>query len=155
MIKQYRPYFEETAKKFNINEEKQVGMLYHFTFPDKIIPILKSGFLKPSRFTDEWGEGISTTRNKYIYLKNTSIAGPLGLIFRFEINGDKVSKNYKIKPVSMFGKRRSQNKILNVPHEIKYTQNEQEERIYGRIEDKNSLGLAGCYRMFCDRRFHG
>jgi hypothetical protein len=77
-----------------ITEGKQVGTLYHFTSLNGLYGILKDGFIKPNY------EGqISTTRNKNIIDISAFFeynGGQVTVIL--ELDGDKISNNYKIKP---------------------------------------------------------
>lgn len=75
-----------------IKEQKQVGILYHFTTVDSLKSILID-------------EGLKNTTNKYISftrnfdLLNTSDNFRIGKhIIRFVFDGDKLSTKYKIEP---------------------------------------------------------
>lgn len=77
-----------------INEGKQVGTLYHFTSLNGLYGILKDGFIKPN-----YENQISTTRNKNIVDTSAFFeysGGQVTIIL--ELDGDKISNNYKIKP---------------------------------------------------------
>jgi len=72
-----------------INENKQVGVLYHHTTIDNLLKILESDILKVS-----YNHGtISFTRDKNA-IKTIASEYPV----RLEIDGDKLSNNYKIEP---------------------------------------------------------
>lgn len=80
-----------------LNEAKQIGNLYHFTFfqeGNTLFKILKSGVLKPSSARMEKNGYISFTRNKS--LGNLQFYKPV----RITIDGDKLSNKYKIQPYS-------------------------------------------------------
>ena len=77
----------------NLNEGKQVGLLYHVTTPENLKKILDSNTLKGSISDFHGGKdfiGISTTRNKnFLYNQNQ---------IQIVLDGDKISNNYKIMP---------------------------------------------------------
>jgi hypothetical protein len=89
-----------------LSERKQAGSLYHFTDIYNIETILKSNSLQSlnNLQNKKLGKVISTTRNK----KGMSLRGKgddksfYGST-RIELDGDKLSDKYKIKPVDFQG----------------------------------------------------
>lgn len=81
-----------------INEGKQVGDLYHFTYAGRLLFILKQNILKAIQSNDEGKKYISFTRNKNLFLNPSRIAGDFEVAL--VIDGDKLSSNYKIEPYS-------------------------------------------------------
>lgn len=79
-------------KVFNIFEARQRANLYHIFDLTKCLFILYTNSLKSFRFSN-----ISTTRNKNMngYLGDCPTS-----IFKLELNGDKLTNKYKIKPFS-------------------------------------------------------
>lgn len=79
-----------------INEGKQVGNLYHFTYLTSIPDILKSQYLRPNLENQ-----ISTSRRPDMEI-NTEYFDKLEdqPIARMMFNGDKISNNYKIAPLN-------------------------------------------------------
>jgi hypothetical protein len=77
-----------------INESKQVGTLYHFTRIRNLLPILKSGVLKPSGAREEKNSFISFSRDKAL----GATLGSDRTKVRIQVNGDKLSTKYKIFP---------------------------------------------------------
>jgi hypothetical protein len=86
-----------------INEGKNIGLLYHFTTLSDAINIIELGRLYSTQ--DAWSMGgrhpkyrgqISFTRDKLLYQDK-----PKGVSFgvRFVFDGDKLSNDFKIKPV--------------------------------------------------------
>lgn len=73
-----------------LKEAKQVGVLYHYTYLKNLISILKTNTLKLSSNH----ETISFTRDKLAYKNIASIYS-----CRLVIDGDKLSENYKLKPI--------------------------------------------------------
>lgn len=71
-------------------EFRSRGTLYHLFDLEKLVFILKNNSLEPKNFAN-----ISTTRNKNMigYLGDKSTT-----LFKLELDGDKLSNNYKIKP---------------------------------------------------------
>ena len=94
----------------NFIEAKQVGVLYHITSIKNLLAILKTNQLQGAI------NGISTTRNKYLY-KTISTVG--GNQCQLVLNGDKLSNKYKIKPY---------NDLTNISYG-----DENEELIYTRV----------------------
>ena len=80
-----------------ITEGKQVGTLYHFTSFNGLKGILKSNILKvgdDSNFETGGNPGmVSLTRNKNLWY----------FPFRIELDGNKLSYNYKISPYQWSG----------------------------------------------------
>ena len=89
-----------------INEQKNVGFLYHFTNSNSLNKILEEDKMTGSFMYEENGVefyGVSTTRNKNLnYDKNKNN-------IRITLNGDKLSNNYKIMPRDYW------NREYNVP----------------------------------------
>ena len=89
-----------------INEQKNVGLLYHFTNTNSLNKILEEDKMNGSFMYEENDVelyGVSTTRNKNLnYDKNKNN-------IRITLNGDKLSNNYKIKPRDYW------NREYNVP----------------------------------------
>ena len=79
-----------------LNEGKQVGTLYHFTTLRGATGILTSGKIK----INEDGV-ISTTRDKNLNTAEFDTEGdPDENIVRIDLDGNKISNNYKIQPYS-------------------------------------------------------
>lgn len=79
-------------KNFKTFEGKQRGNLYHIFDMEKLDFILKTNSLKSYKFGY-----ISTTRNKNM---NRYLGDSPTSIFKLELDGDKISNNYKISPIS-------------------------------------------------------
>jgi len=75
---------------YKMFERKQIGNLYHIFSLKNIKYILEHDCLSSYNFNN-----ISTTRNKNM---NDYLGGGPGCIFKFELDGDKLSDKYKIKP---------------------------------------------------------
>lgn len=77
-------------KNYYIFERKQIGNLYHIFDLNKLSYMLKKDKLSSYKF-----HNISTTRSKNMnyYTGDSSTS-----IFKFELDGDKLSDRYKIKP---------------------------------------------------------
>ena len=75
---------------YNIFEGKQRGNLYHIFDLEKCDFILKTNSLQSYKFGN-----ISTTRNKNMngYIGDSPIS-----IFKLELDGDKITNNYKVRP---------------------------------------------------------
>jgi len=89
-----------------LKEAKQVGTLYHSTSGDNLISILKSNSLKtgmPSPYTNEIPTAIFFTRNKNYRPGEYTI----------EVDGDKLSNNYKIRPYDSIGNRGEAEEYIN------------------------------------------
>ena len=89
-----------------VNEAKQVGTLYHSTNADNLISILKSNVLKKNQsdaamqFTDK----ISFTRDKNYRPGEYTI----------EIDGNKLSNNYKTTPFAYYqGEREESEEVVD------------------------------------------
>ena len=79
-----------------LNEGKQVGTLYHFTTLRGITGILTSGKIR----TNEDGV-VSATRDKNLNTAEFDSEGePDGNVVRIDLDGDKISNNFQIKPYS-------------------------------------------------------
>ena len=89
----------------NLKEGKQVGLLYHSTYPSTLKTILDQNILKGNLATYNGKDvlAISTTRNK-----NFKYDGRKAQIV---LDGDKLSTKYKIKPFDYWG--RSYNRPKN------------------------------------------
>jgi len=79
-----------------INENKQIGIIYHFTSIHSAINIIKSNKLVPSVFE----KTLSFTRNSNF---NKYTREGIDIIeVKFTIDGNKLSNKYKIKPFNFF-----------------------------------------------------
>jgi len=79
-----------------LNEGKQVGTLYHFTTLRGITGILTSGKIR----TNEDGV-VSATRDKNLNTSEFDSEGePDENVVRIDLDGDKISNNFQIKPYS-------------------------------------------------------
>lgn len=82
-----------------LNEGKQVGIVYHYTTPGRLLQILRSNQLKKGNFpvgSDLNVKGISTTRDKRFHVgTNRETIG--GIECRLVLNGDTISNIRKIK----------------------------------------------------------
>jgi hypothetical protein len=107
-----------------LNEAKQVGDLYHFTYLGRLPVILKSNILKALRTYGDKDNTryISFTRNKNLFLNPSRIAGDFESAL--VIDGDKLSNNYKIESFS----------------DPKSKKNEYEERVV--INNPKELGIS-------------
>ena len=90
-----------------LNESKQVGILYHYTYYEALVKILESGKLL-SGYNDKYGSpanpisDISFTRNKNFHKTRAKlVSGPPHC--RIVIDGDKLSNNYSIQPYAQKG----------------------------------------------------
>lgn len=81
MLNNFNQFLFEYASRSN---------LYHLIDIEKMYFILKNNKLKPYKFSN-----ISTTRNK---MMNSYIGDSSDTIFKLELDGDKISENYKIVP---------------------------------------------------------
>jgi len=133
-----------------IDEGKNIGVLYHFTSPINIWNILSQNELKGSKVEIEYADKpgsqdsdeiisfrkdlnslknkdikylyyVSTTRNRLLYKKNTTINGDT---IRIALDGNKLSNKYKIVPFYYFSQEMSSTDVA--PKDI---QDESEERI--------------------------
>lgn len=85
-----------------LKEARQRGTLYHYTKYFSLLEILKTNTLKSGNVRLPNGKiifGISTTRNKNFHDKEREIGG---ISIRIDLNGDKISENYKIRPYNDF-----------------------------------------------------
>jgi hypothetical protein len=84
-----------------LKEAKQRGTLYHYTDYDHLTKIIESNILKPLHTTILGKERytVSTTRDKNFHEPEREIQGTS---IRLELNGDKISENYKILPYNYF-----------------------------------------------------
>ena len=80
----------KTFDKF-LNEAKEVGTLYHVLNFIKLIYVANNNELKPYGVS----QGLSFTRRKML---NHYIGERAATFCKFEINGNKLSENYKIEP---------------------------------------------------------
>jgi hypothetical protein len=81
-----------------INEEKQVGLLYHYTTANGLKGILQSNKINTSEENYLGNElyYISFTRNKNFHKKGAKFG--VSTEYRIALDGDKLSNKYKIKP---------------------------------------------------------
>jgi len=77
------------------NESKSVGRLYHILNFGKLKYVIENNHLKPGQASNRGN--ISTTRNK---MMNSYIGDGPATFFKLELDGDKLSEKYKIRPVS-------------------------------------------------------
>lgn len=83
------------------SESKQVGILYHFTTIYNFIDIVRSGcVLFSSKESKRTGfAGLQNELMDYIsFTRNFRLKSHNGSYFRFDIDGDKLSEEYKIEP---------------------------------------------------------
>jgi len=101
-------------REYVLYEAKQVGHIYHFTTPTKILDILKSGKIAKGN------EGyVSLTRDFQLpYEKGYFNTGEY--IIRITIDGDKLSNNVKINPIS----------------DVRFSTDEREEGVLNEINSK-------------------
>ena len=98
-----------------ILEGKQVGIVYHLVGLPQLVTILDNKAITTNIFTD-----ISTTRSK---MTNWYLGGPPVIIGKFELDGDKISDNFKIEPfqqisltgVAFSGEKESRIKASKLP----------------------------------------
>ena len=104
---------------FKLNEAKKVGTLYHFTSLVSLYHIIKYNQLESIRELEHeaydtykslyrYRGGVYTfsfTRNKNLHKQNPSIDTPLSV--RLELDGDKMSNKYKIRPYAWQGRNAS------------------------------------------------
>jgi hypothetical protein len=79
-------------------EEKQVGILYHYTYIENLVAITDTQTLRPMDY-----DGISFTRNKHLH---RTADGSIGEEARFVIDGNKLSRKYKVRPFNYFNDNR-------------------------------------------------
>ena len=112
-------------------EEKQVGILYHFTYLYSMLEIIDSDILG-DKSLGKYNE-ISFTRDKNFY-KRTKIV-PVECCFI--VDGNKLSNKYKIKPYQWNSAHFSQHSNnLKSPKSGKI-EDQMEEVVYGYISDFN------------------
>jgi len=124
-----------------ITEEKQVGIIYHYTSIENAVRITDSGMLRPINY-----EYVSFTRNKTLHI---TAEDSIHTECRFVVDGTKLSRNYKVTPFNYF----------NAPHSKYYAHDpdsdEQEERVKGAIKvfPKYVIRLE-IYESDMDQIFH-
>jgi hypothetical protein len=137
-----------------LNEAKQVGTLYHFTYAPDLLSILESNKLNASKTLgynniDFRGKANSNLKTKpHVSFTRGNIAKnrdiinyskvrnlPVGL----EVDGDKLSNSYVITPYSMFNIPK-----INYPDgNYEYgTPGELEERVYNTISNLNQYLIS-------------
>lgn len=82
-------------KPFLILESKNYGNIYHILDEDKLKFVIKTDTLKPYKASN--GNSISFTRNK---MMNSYLGDSVTSWFKLEIDGEKLSENYRIRPYS-------------------------------------------------------
>lgn len=93
-------------EEFCLNEEKQVGIIYHYTNLWSLIDILKDDFLIP-KSDDSNFKYVSFTRDKNFHKSKTRNSDGIGgTSVRIVIDGTKLSNKYKIEPYNYFGDRK-------------------------------------------------
>lgn len=141
---------QEIISPLIFNEGKNIGTIYHFTGPHSIWNILSQNELKGSKVDLEYAHVpgsqdsdelisfrkdinalknkdtkyiyyVSTTRNRLLYKKNTTINSD---IIRISLDGNKLSNKYKIVPFYYFSQEMNSNDVA--PKDV---QDESEERI--------------------------
>lgn len=116
-----------------ICEGKQVGALYHYTDANGARSILNTDTIYASPLNEP--ESVSTTRDKFFHNRKGTCKRTFGKLARagvkcdvsFELDGDKLSNNKKIKPYSYL-------KTVS-----KHIAGESEEQIHGDIENARSF----------------
>lgn len=116
MVKSFKNY---------ITEEKQVGIIYHYTSIENALRIVDMNRLNRSTNIDEEGEPdyISFTRDKHFHRHYRE---GVGTDCRFIVDGTKLSRRYKFKPHNYFSFPGSTG-YLTVQE-----MDEQEERLLGK-----------------------
>lgn len=113
-----------------INEGKQIGFLYHYTYLIHAIQIIDENVMKMG----ELHQSISFTRDKNFH-KRSFIFRKEGRDVRIVIDGDKLSQKYKVQPYNYFsgwgnnskltakaggvGEDQSEETVLSDIHDIK------------------------------------
>lgn len=94
MIQTFDQYWE-------LNESKQVGVIYHFTFIENLSLIIESNCLKSYNvpLIGIQLPTISLTRDKLLYKKPKT---GIGVDVRISLDGTKLSEKYKIEPHNYF-----------------------------------------------------
>ena len=107
----------------SLNEGKQVGLLYHSTYPSTLKTILDQNVLKGNLSTYNGKDilAISTTRNK-----NFKYDGRKAQIV---LDGDKLSTKYKIKPYDYWGRN------YNIPRNSQAQDEDEEMIITSKIDN--------------------
>jgi hypothetical protein len=132
-----------------ITEAKQVGTLYHWTSFDSLIKILKSNELKANIHDDYSSIDFRVKKNPSIEIKphvsftrvKNKTSGNdhiYALPWALEIDGDKLSNNYKVSPYSMTDSPKIKaGEYVDSEEEDTY-QSEYEERVEGNIKNLNN-----------------
>ena len=81
-------------------ERKQVGPIYHFTYLDKLIEILKSNSLKS--YSKENRNGVNTSYISFTRSKKFEDEIGFGAEVRLVIDGTKLSDKYHIEPFNYY-----------------------------------------------------
>lgn len=81
-----------------VQEEKQVGVIYHYTSISNLLSILDSNTLKPDRRLRN--VSISFTRDRYFHKKSRAIGSVIES--RIVLDGNKLSQRYSFEPYSFF-----------------------------------------------------
>ena len=117
----------DNSYKYNddLDEAKQVGILYHWTSLKNLEDIIKTNTIHPtySEFDDE-DNGVSLTRSKNKHQFGISEAADCVIV----LDGDKLSNNYKIKPY---------NDLEVAQYDDFGVFDEMEERLLGSIKNLN------------------
>lgn len=122
-------------------EAKQRGTLYHYTGCANILNILMDDTLKaqPIQTRKKRIYGVSTTRDKHFQDTGRSVNG---VSIRIELDGDKVTNNYKIVPFNDF----STFHVMggNLPPAREKDKTESEELILGDLKNlrKYLIGIS-------------
>src|SRR6185369_7482418 len=116
---------DKILKESFLIENKNIGVLYHFTSTNNLVSILESNKLNPSKINlvntqlemfnkKEMIYGVSTTRNKNFHKLNTKEIDGFHVsykiqksnqIARIELNANKISNKYKIFPYNAYKDR--------------------------------------------------
>jgi hypothetical protein len=131
-----------------LKEAKQVGTLYHWTYFESLIKILKSNELKANIHGDYNSVDFRAKSNPSFEVKpHVSFTRSKGKVFgndhifsmpcALEIDGDKLSNNYKVFPYSMQDNPKIQaGQYVDPDDEEEETyQAEYEERVNGNIKN--------------------
>jgi hypothetical protein len=153
-------------------EAKKVGILYHWTDLENLISILKSNTLRANVTEGYKGLDFRTKINPELNIKpHVSFTRMKGKTYgnnkifalgcALEIDGDKLSNNYKIVPYSMFNYHKSKAGEYIDDYENAQYMAEYEERIYKNITniknyiryiilDGRLLGLDNSFETISD-----
>ena len=103
-------------------EERQRGILYHYTTHENARSILNDNKLVPGGF--DKNSPISFTRNKNLHKTSgrNHIRNGVRTNMSFEIDGDKLSNNRKIKPLNTLGRWHNTDSLLFVTNPKKKLQ---------------------------------